>query len=100
MSRRAHSHASISRSASLSALLVTLLLPVAACAAPSTWGYASAPVAARTEPTTWGYATLPAGEPAPAVAGFSKQAAPADGPTVWGFAKLPASPEPAVTAKR
>ena len=100
MSKRAHSHSSISPSTSLSTLLVSLLLPLAACAGPATWGYASAPVAAHDEPTTWGYATLPAGEPAPAVAGFSTQAAPADGPTVWGFAKLPASPAPAVTAKR
>ena len=99
MSKRAHSHSSISRAASLSALLVSLLIPLA-CAAPSTWGYASAPVAAHDEPVTWGYAALPAGEPAPAVAGFSKQAAPAAGPTVWGFAKLPASPAPEVTAKR
>jgi hypothetical protein len=96
MSKRTHPR-SISRFA---APLISILAPLAACAAPSTWGYASAPVAARTEPTTWGYATLPAGEPAPAVAGFSNQAAPAAGPTVWGFAKLPASPAPAVTAKR
>ncbi len=96
MSKRAHSS-----SISLSALLVSILLPLAACAAPSTWGYASAPVAARTEPTTWGYATLPAGESAPVVAGFSKQAAPAAGPTVWGFTKLPTpSPEAPVTARR
>lgn len=100
MSKRAHSHSSISRSTSLSALLVSLVLPLAACAGPATWGYASAPVAPGTEPTTWGYATLQADEPAPAVAGFSKQAVPAAGPTVWGFAKLPASPAPAVTAKR
>jgi hypothetical protein len=84
---------------SRSALLVSLLLPLAACAGPATWGYATAPVAARTEPVTWGYATLPAGEPAPEVAGFSKQAAPAS-PTTWGFAKLPASPAPEVTANR
>jgi hypothetical protein len=82
------------------ALLIAILAPLAACAAPSTWGYASAPVAAHAEPTTWGYATLPAGESAPAVAGFSKQAAPAAGPTVWGFAKLPASPAPEVSAQR
>ena len=104
MSRPAHSHSSIlrstcSRSTSLPALLASLLLPLAACAGPATWGYASAPVAAHDEPVTWGYATLPAGEPAPAIAGFSKQAAPAS-PTAWGFAKLPASPAPEVTAKR
>ena len=104
MSKRTHSHPSIARSTSmrstLSALLVSLLLPLAACAGPATWGYASAPVAAHDEPVTWGYAVLPAGEPAPAVAGFSKQGAPAAGPTAWGFAKLPASPAPEVTAKR
>lgn len=109
MSKRAQSHSSISpsvyvrstaRSALLVSLLVSLLLPLTACAGPATWGYASAPVAARTEPMTWGYATLSPDEPAPAVAGFSKQAAPAAGPTAWGFAKLPASPAPEVTAKR
>jgi hypothetical protein len=105
MSRPAHSRSSIwrstcSRSTSLPALLASLLIPLAACARPATWGYASAQVAAHTVPMTWGYATLPAGEPAPAVAGFSKQAAPAAGPTAWGFAKLPASPAPEVTAKR
>lgn len=97
MSKRARSSSSIS----LSALLVSILLPLAACTVPSTWGYATAPVAAPTEPTAWGYATLPAGEPAPAVAGFSKQVAPAAGPTVWGFTKLPApSPEAPLTARR
>lgn len=104
MSKRTHSHSSSARSTSTrstrSALLVSLLFPIAACAGPATWGYSSAPVAARTEPVTWGYATLPASEPAPAVAGFSKQAAPAAGPTAWGFAKLPASPAPEITAKR
>ena len=105
MSRRAHSHASISRSSrsrftAMSALLVTLLAPLAACAGPATWGYSRAPVAEAAAPTTWGYITLPASEPAPPVAGFSKQAAPAASPTVWGFAKLPASPAPEVTANR
>lgn len=87
---------SISRSA---VLLIALLAPLAACVAPSSWGYSRAPVAERAAPATWGYATLPAGEPAPAVAGFSNQA-PADGPALWGFAKLPASPAPEITAKR
>jgi hypothetical protein len=97
MWKRTNPRLSISRSA---ALLISILAPLAACAAPSTWGYASAPVTARIEPTTWGYATLPADEPAPAVAGFSKQAAPAADPTIWGFAKLPASPAPEITAQR
>jgi hypothetical protein len=92
-----HPHSSISRSA---ALVIAVLAPLAACATPGTWGYSRAPVAERAAPTTWGHATLPAGEPAPAVAGFSKQAAPAAGPTVWGYAKLPASPAPEVAAKR
>jgi len=104
MSKQALSHSSISRSrsGSLSALLVSLLLPLAACAGRSTWGYASAPVAPRSEPVIWGYATLQADEPAPAVAGFSKHAGPAAGPTIWGFAKLPAPlpGEAAVTARR
>ena len=96
MSKRTNPRSSISRSA---ALLISILAPFAACAAPSTWGYSRAPVAEAAAPTTWGYATLPAGESAPVV-GFSKQAAPEAGPTVWGFAKLPASPAPEITAKR
>lgn len=97
MWKRTRPRSSMSRSA---ALLISILAPLAACAAPSTWGYSRAPVAGAAAPTMWGYATLPASEPAPAVAGFSKQAAPAAGPTVWGFAKLPASPAPEITAKR
>lgn len=96
MWKRTNSRSSISRFA----LLISILAALAACAAPSTWGYSRVPVVEHAAPTTWGYATLPAGEPAPAVAGFSKQATPAAGPTAWGFAKLPATPEPAVTAKR
>lgn len=90
-----------SHSSRFAALLFTILAPLAACVAPSTWGYSREPVAEAAAPTTWGYATLPANEPAPAVAGFSKQAAPAAGPTVWGFTKLPApSPTSEVTARR
>jgi hypothetical protein len=83
-------------SISLSALLLSILAPLGACVAPSTWGYARAPVVERAAPTTWGYATLPADEPAPAVTGFTKQPAEPAGPTVWGFAKLPA-PSPAAS---
>lgn len=104
MWKRSRSHASISaRSFTRSAaLLFSLLAPLGACAAPSTWGYARAPMAERAEPTRSGFATLPADEPAPAVAGFSKQPAEPAGPTVWGFAKLPApSPDASpITAGR
>lgn len=97
MWKQANLHSSIS--ARSAALLFSLLAPLAACATPSTWGYASAPVAEPAAPTTWGYATPPAGEPATQV-GFSKQPEQPAGPTIWGFARLPAAPAASPVAMR